>query len=146
MVRLHRIRLVLLLWLVANCGVAAQPELVFVAASGSDVKNISILDIRRLYLGMPAAHNTNIQKVLLNRSSASIHREFLKDILHLTEAAYQRKIAKKIFRRGKGYIDSFDHKSDLVEFLLKNKNTISYMNKADAVNNTDLKVVKLIWE
>lgn len=146
MIRYTQLKLLLLLWLMMNCCVAAQPELVFVAARGSDVDSVSILDIRRLYLGMPAAHNTHIQKVLLNRSNDTAHREFLKDILHLTEAAYQRKITKKIFRRGKGYIDSFDRQSDLVAFLLKNKNTISYMNKADVANNRDLKVIQLIWE
>ncbi len=118
---------------------------VLVAAESSQVQKVSVLEIRRIYLGLPSSAESLIKSPVINSSDSVVYKSFLKNIMHMTEKGYQRKIVKRIFRQGGRKVKDIQNISELVKHLEKNMNDISFMDEQTAKNTKGIRVVQVLW-
>lgn len=118
---------------------------VLVAAESSQVKVTSVLEIRRIYLGLPSSPDSLIKKPVINMSDHKTYKAFLKNIMHMTEKGYQRKLIKRIFRQGVEKITEVESITDLVNYLEKNHHDVSFMDEDTAKRTKGIRVVQVLW-
>lgn len=125
--------------------VHAQDKVVLIAAKGSGIESISNRDIRRVFLGLKSADSDQVNKPVLNLYKKEVYEEFLKNVMHMTEGAYKRKIVKRIFRNGTEEVKEVDMLEELNDHLTSNVGDISFV-EYDAIEKMhDIEVVKVLW-
>ncbi len=144
---LQKFAVVVILVFAALCHECFAQEFkgVLVASESSQVKEISILEIRRIYLGLPSASESNIKAPVINLSNQDVYKAFLKNIMHMTEKGYKRKIVKRIFRQGGKKVKEIDDVDELVKYLEENTNHVSFMDEETAKKFKGIKVVQVLW-
>ena len=125
--------------------VYAQHEVYLIAAKGSGIETISNRDIRRIFLGLKSADSDRVNKPVINLSDRNVYEEFLKNVMHMTDGAYKRKIVKRIFRNGAEEIEELDRLDELNEHLISNIGDISFADQATVNKMHDIEVVKVLW-
>ncbi len=123
----------------------AEEKVVLIAAKGSGIESISDRDIRRIFLGLKSADSELIKKPVINLYNKEIYEQFLKNVMHMTEGAYKRKIIKRIFRKGTEEIREFDMLNELNLHLTSNVGDISFIEYAAVEKMQDIEVVKVLW-
>lgn len=118
---------------------------VLVAAESSKVQKTSVLEIRRIFLGLPSSPDSLIKEPVINLSDQKTYKAFLKNIMHMTERGYQRKLIKRLFRQGNGKIIETQNTDDLVSHLEKNLHDVSFMDEDTARRTKGIKVVQVLW-
>jgi hypothetical protein len=118
---------------------------VLVAAKSSRIQKTDILEIRRIYLGLPSSSDSLIRKAAINFADKKTFKDFLKNVMHMTEKGYRRKLIKRIFRLGSGKIIEIENIEKLVRYLKENPNDISFMDKDTAEKTKGIKVVQVLW-
>ena len=128
-----------------GCLLAVEGECVLVTSRDSQVTPVSMIEIRRLYLGLPASEENHIASPVLNISERETYLHFLKNIMHMTEDGYRRKLIKRTFRMGSKKINEIDSVDRLIEYLSENPGDISFMRKETALNNERIRIVQKLW-
>lgn len=125
--------------------VHAQHDVFLIAARGSGIEAISNRDIRRIFLGLKSADSEHINRPVLNLSDRKVYEEFLKNVMHMTEGAYKRKIIKRIFRNGTEEIRELNMIEELNDHLISNVGDISFADHATVKKMREIEVVKVLW-
>jgi hypothetical protein len=135
----------MLLYTLSVNQVCADQAVVLIAAKGSGIESISNRDIRRIFLGLKSADSTMVKKPVLNMHDKEIYQDFLKNVMHMTEGTYKRKLVKRIFRNGAEEIKQVDGLDALNEHLTSNVGDISFVDQSTAEEMHDIEVVKILW-
>jgi len=123
----------------------AEDKVVLIAAKGSGIESISNRDIRRVFLGLKSADSDLVNKPVINLYNRELYEDFLKNIMHMTEGAYRRKIVKRIFRNGTEEIKEVKMLNELNTHLTNNIGDISFVYNDAAEKMQDIEVVKVLW-
>lgn len=126
---------------VANAGDGG----VLVAAQDSPVQKISLLEIRRIYLGLEPSVDSRINRPVINLSDPVLYNVFLKNVMHMTERGFRRKTIKRIFRQGGEKVKQLKSHAEIVEHLKNNKNDVAFMDLKTAQQSSEIKVVQILW-
>lgn len=117
---------------------------VLVAADSSPVHKISILEIRRLYLGLPSSDGL-IKETVINLADPVAYKNFLKNVMHMTDNGYRRKIVKRIFRQGGRKVNEIQNIAEIVSYLEEHPYAVSFMAEETARKTKTIKVVQVLW-
>lgn len=123
----------------------AEESVVLIAAKGSGIESISNRDLRRVFLGLKSADSEWVKKPVINLYKKDIYEGFLKNVMHMTDGAYKRKIVKRIFRNGTEEIKEIKLLEELNEYLISNVGDISFVDGAAVEKMHDIEVVKVLW-
>lgn len=123
----------------------AEESVVLIAAKGSGIESISNRDLRRVFLGLKSADSELVNKPVINLYNQEIYEGFLKNVMHMTDGAYKRKIVKRIFRNGTEKIKEIKMLNELNEHLISNVGDISFVDGAAVEKMHDIEVVKVLW-
>jgi len=123
----------------------AENKVVLIAAKGSGIESISNRDIRRVFLGLKSADSEIVNRPVINLNNKEIYEEFLKNIMHMTEGAYKRKLVKRIFRNGAVEIKEVEMLNELNVHLTNNVGDISFVENTVVDKMTDIEVIKVLW-
>jgi hypothetical protein len=118
---------------------------VLVAAQDSPVQKISLLEIRRIYLGLEPTADSRINQPVMNLTDPLLYKAFLRNVMHMTESGFRRKTVKRIFRQGGEKVTQIKSNEVLIEHLKKNKNDVTFMDLKTAQQSTEIKVVQVLW-
>jgi len=136
---------VIALWMTGAQQANAESTVVLIAAEGSGIESISNRDIRRIFLGLKSADSDSVNKPVINLYNRQVYEDFLKNVMHMTEGAYKRKIVKRIFRHGTEEIREIDMLDKLNEHLINNVGDVSFVEEAAVENMHGIEVVKILW-
>ena len=142
---LKNIAIALFFFTVINIAYAKSTGGVLVAAKFSPVQKISILEIRRVYLSLPSSTGNTVKQPVINLSDIETYKVFLKNIMHMTESGYRRKMVKNIFRQGGEKLKEIQEHEKLIIYLIENPNRISFMDKDAAIKSKDIKIIQTLW-
>ncbi len=134
-----------LLTLVCTGHVHAERTVVLIAAKGSEIGEISNRDVRRIFLGLKSADSDAVRKPVLNMYDRDVYEEFLKNVMHMTDGAYRRKIVKRIFRHGTEEIREIARLDELAGHLTAHVGDISFVDYNSIEKMKDIEVVKVLW-
>ena len=123
----------------------ADNSVVLITAKGSGIESLSNRDIRRIFLGLKSADSDLVNKPVINLYNEAVYEEFLKNVMHMTEGAYKRKIVKRIFRNGTEEIKEIRKLNELNAHLTGNVGDISFVEKTAVEKMHDIEVVKVLW-
>jgi len=123
----------------------AADKVVLIAAKGSGIESISDRDIRRVFLGLKSADSELVNRPVININNREVYEEFLKNVMHMTEGAYKRKLVKRIFRNGTQEIKEVEMLNELNTHLTSNVGDISFVENAVVDKMTDIEVIKVLW-
>lgn len=123
----------------------AEDKVVLIAAKGSGIESISNRDIRRVFLGLKSADSDFVNKPVINLYNRELYEDFLKNVMHMTEGTYKRKIVKRIFRNGTEEIKEIKMLNELNTHLTSNIGDISFVYNDAVENMHDIEVVKVLW-
>ena len=125
--------------------VYAEQSVVLIAAKGSGIEGISNRDIRRIFLGLKSADSKMVNRPVINMYDREVFEDFLKNVMHMTEGAYKRKLVKRVFRNGAAEIKEIDRLPELNEHLLNNVGDVSFIDSSAVDMMDDIEVVKVLW-
>jgi hypothetical protein len=128
-------------------GVAvAEHQAVLVTSSTSPIQEIDSLELRKLFLGFNVTRNGKFVKGLRNTEDDDLNSIFLQSVVAMSEKSYERRNTSLTLRKGIPRPIEYDKSEDLLIALSKNPYSVSYMWKESAVNNPDLKILRVLWE
>ncbi|MDH5632854.1 MAG: hypothetical protein OEZ10_07650 [Gammaproteobacteria bacterium] len=136
-----------LLVLLINAPVLASQELsaVLITTSTNSLPQISKTDVRRMYLGLPSINDTGRSKPVLNLADEVLYREFLKNVMHMTEDGYKRKLIKRVFRYGAATLASVESLEGLDNHLAENPEDICFVRITDVDKIRNARVLMTLW-
>ena len=134
-----------MLMIAGNKPCYAEDKVVLIAAKGSGIESISNRDIRRVFLGLKSADSDFVNKPVINLYNRELYEDFLKNVMHMTEGTYKRKIVKRIFRNGTEEIKEVKMLNELNKHLTSNIGDISFVYNDVAEKMHDIEVVKVLW-
>lgn len=137
--------LVLAMLLTAIRPCHAENRVVLIAAKDSGIEGLSNHDIRRIFLGLKSADSKIVNKPVLNLYNREVYDEFLKNVMHMTDGAYRRKLVKRIFRYGAEEIEEISLLQELNTHLSSNVGDISFVDYNAVEKMQDVEVVKVLW-
>jgi hypothetical protein len=123
----------------------ADKTVVLIAAKGSGIEMLSNRDIRRIFLGLKSADSSRVNTPVLNLHNEETYEQFLKNMMHMTEGAYKRKLVKRVFRHGTKAIKQFDKLHELNWHLANNVGDISFVGYTDFEQMRDVEIIKVLW-
>lgn len=142
-------KIISLLLLLSGCfavtAANASDSGALVVAQDSPVQKISILEIRRIYLGLEPSADSHINRPVINLSDPILYKAFLKNVMHMTERGFRRKTVKRIFRQGGEKVKQLKSRSALIEYLKNNKNDVTFMDLKTAQQSKEVRVVQVLW-
>lgn len=124
---------------------ASEGEVVLIAAKGSGIEVMRLMDVRRLYLGLKSVDSETVKNPVLNVQSRVLYDEFLKNVMHMTEGSYKRKLVKRIFRQGIEEIKEVTSLKELNDYLLGNIGDISFVETSSIRNMENIEVIQILW-
>ena len=123
----------------------AESKVVLIAAKGSGIEVLSNRDIRRIFLGLKSADSDLVNKPVINLYNREVYEEFLKNVMHMTEGAYRRKLVKRIFRHGAEEVKEINMLEELNAHLKSNTGDISFVDYDAVEKMHDIEVLKVLW-
>lgn len=123
----------------------ADEGVVVVTSTASNISTMNIMDIRRMYLGLPPINKNMTGKAIINRTDADTYNLFLKNIMHMTEYRYKRRLVKRIFRYGTSAIKEVESLQEISSHFEKNKDDITFISTSQLEQVRDVKVILRLW-
>ena len=143
--KIKYILIILMLSLYCNSAYSIESSGVLVVSEESDINRISIIEVRKLFLGLPASKVSNINNPVINNSDSEIYQSFLNKIMRMTDKSYKKKLIKRIFRQGSEKIQVESSKENLIQYLRDNPNDVTFMSGEDFKNSKGIKVIQRLW-
>jgi hypothetical protein len=94
---------------------------------------------------LKSADSTLVNRPVINLHNREVYEQFLKNVMHMTEGAYKRKLVKRIFRHGTEAIKEVDMLDELNMHLNKNVGDISFVGYTELDKMQDIEIVKVLW-
>lgn len=146
---IHRtgLRLTCFLCMILFAAVAWSQDassVVLVTHHSSDIDSLSLLEIRRLYLGFPIS-NKQVNKPVINRFNKKLYEDFLKNVMHMTEDGYKRKIVRRVFKYGAEYIKELYSIEEIAEHLSAHPDDVVFVSTANLSEIKDARVIARLW-
>ena len=140
----------LLLIVLLACGVlgpahSASESVVLVVRADSPVADLSSVEVRKLFLGVPVLVDGKLLHPIRNRSDARLDDIFLQQIVTMSQEAYDRQILVGLNRQGWVRPAEAGSVVRVIEALYADPQAVSYMWRRDVEHNPRLKVLRILW-
>jgi len=125
--------------------VAAERQVVLVAATTSPLHNLDSLELRKIYLGFTVKRDGNVIKGLRNSEDQDLNSIFLQTVVAMSEKSYNNRLLLLAIRQGTPRPAIYDKLDGLLAALLTKPYSVSYMWKDDAVESSKVKILRVLW-
>ena len=120
---------------------ADELRLVLVASAKSNVAGMMPAEVRRLYLGIPIIRDGKEIIPVLNTSDPMIQEVFLQRVLFMSAHAYVRQMTARVYRSGGNRIRNYNDFRNLVEALVEDPQSVTYMPYETASTLSGIKII-----
>lgn len=125
-----------------SCFQLQAEELVLITNKNTQIKNMNINIIRKIYMGRPSGdRGSDIRPVMLSMSHSDT-KKFIQDYLNMTLFEFDQYWLEKELSGQENPPKSFYSYEKLIEFIKKNKGYIAYISK-NSVKSNGIKVIQL---
>ena len=119
---------------------AQEQRIVIIAGADSDIKVLTVKEVRRAYLGASIVLNGIEIKPLRNQTNKLAEEVFLQKVLYMSAEAYERQLLARAFRGGhrpKAYENLFE----LLDALKDDNTAITFMLYGTAVTTPGIRII-----
>jgi len=126
--------------------VAAGQQLVLVSANECPATEISMLDVRKAYLGIGVELSGYPVRAFRLLGDETVVQLFFQNIVAMSEKSYERRVLSLVLKYGTPRPRGFDSVNELAAALRSRKCSIGYMWRRDADSLSDLQIIKVLWQ
>lgn len=146
-VRNRAAKLLLSLVLVLTAEVTvAEDSVVLVVGSDSTIAEISLLEIRKAYLGISVSLGGGTVRPLRRNDDERLNRIFMQTVIAMSERSYERRLLSLMLRFGTPRPEEVDDRDQLDRRLAERPYSIAYMWKTEAEADARVRVVRTLWQ
>ena len=125
---------------------AAQDAVVLVVGSDSTIAEISLLDIRKAYLGISVSLGEGTVHPLRRNDDEQLNQIFMQTVIAMSERSYERRLLSLMLRFGTPRPEEIDDRDQLDRRLAERPYSIAYMWKSEAEADARVRVVRTLWQ
>lgn len=117
-------------WLCCAMGNAWSSEeqiVVLVTSAHTTVPQLSPIEVRKLFLGIPVIKNGQRIEPLLNLSDPLLYEVFLQKVMFMSASGYERRLLSRTFQQGDAPPLEFSDLAALSDALRSRPGTVSFM-------------------
>lgn len=142
-----KLRAVLAVALLALSGIAeAEKQLVLVTAVDCPAVEISMLDVRKAYLGMGVELHGHPVRAFRLLGDEQSERVFFQNVMAMSQITYERRMLSLMLKYGTPRPREFKSTDALAEALRQRMCGIGYMWRERAISYSSLKVIRVLWQ
>ncbi len=124
----------------------AEEAVVLVVASNTPMEEISLLDIRKAYLGISVSLAGGMVRPLRRTDDERLNQIFMQSVIAMSERSYERRLLSLMLKFGTPRPEEIDNRDQLKRRLVERPHSITYMWKSEAESDARLKVVRVLWK
>ena len=125
---------------------AAEQQLVLVTADSCPSDEMSMLDVRKAYLGIGVElQDRQVRAYRLIRDER-IERIFFQNVVAMSQITYERRMLSLMLKYGTPRPREFTTSDALADALQKQECGIGYMWREHAISYPSLKVIMVLWQ
>lgn len=145
--RFCHVALVLSGMLLLSTGHALSGErrLVLVAGPESRPLELSMAEVRQLFLGYAVSRDDHEITAAINKSDELLYEVFLQKIVFMSSQTYERQLVSKVFRHGGQLPPTFGRSEELAEQLARRRGLVTFMWEDAARQLPNVTVVTELW-
>jgi hypothetical protein len=124
---------------------ARGDQVVLIVAANSPVTQLDVVDIRRIFLGIPVARDLYTVRAIRNESDRALQEVFLQNIVSMSTAAYRRRLLTLALEQGRQPPFAYTDLAPLLADLARNPTAVSYAWLSTVSRNPHIRVLRVIW-
>lgn len=145
---LRRFSLILLFsvaacWPFASC--AREQHLVLIAAADAEISPLSVVELRRLFLGLPVKRAGRALVPIINRSSERSYQVFLQAVMAMSDRSYHRQLLRRFYRSGIQPPAEIRDFADLLAAVKRRPGVVTYVIGERLPNDLGISIVQELW-
>jgi len=125
---------------------AAEEAVVLVVGIDTTIEEISLLDIRKAYLGISVSLGGGTVRPLRRDDDERLNNIFMQSVIAMSERSYERRLLSLMLRFGTPRPEEIDNRDQLIRRLAERPFSIAYMWKSEAEADARVKVIKVLWQ
>jgi hypothetical protein len=124
----------------------AEEAVVLVVGSDATMEEISLLDIRKAYLGISVSLAGGTVRPLRRTDDERLNQIFMQSVIAMSERSYERRLLSLMLKFGTPRPEEIDDRDQLKRRLVERPHSITYMWKSEAESDARLKVLRVLWK
>lgn len=106
--------------------------------------SVQLSEIKKIYLGEKKFEGNLQLKLLDQRSSSTIRKKFVKEVMSITPDAYSGYWLKKLFQEGGFPPVVKDNSQGVIDAVIQDKGSIGYVWREEAKGKIGIKIILII--
>lgn len=124
----------------------AERKVVLVAGATSPLHDLDSLELRKIYLGFPVKRDGHTVSGVRNTGDEDLNRIFLQSVVAMSEKSYLRRLLSLPLRHGTPRPSEYGRPRRLLDALLSDPYSVTYMWKDTAALSPDVKTLRVLWQ
>ncbi len=124
----------------------AEDTVVLVVSSDSRLEDISLLDVRKAYLGISVVLEAGTIRPLRRKDDEQLNLIFLQSVIAMSEKSYERRLLSLMLKFGTPRPEEVATRGALLSRLERSPHAIAYMWQREAESDPRVKVIKVLWQ
>jgi hypothetical protein len=121
-------------------------KVVLVANQSFPSDDVSLLVVRKVFLGISTRVAGVALEGLRNTSDAQLNAIFLQTVVAMSEHSYDRRLLTQALQSGVPLPPEVDDDTVLAHLIGRNRGAMSYMWYHDAIKYPSIKILRVIWQ
>ena len=146
MIRRPEFLLLVLLTCVLTSSAQAERSVVLVTGENCAMKSISMLDVRKAYLGISVSYEGQHVRAFRLNNDEELNRVFFQTVVAMSERSYDRRLLSMLLKYGTPRPEEVQDLAALVVALSDSSCGIAYVWSDDIQPTNGLRNIRLLWQ
>ena len=124
----------------------AEETVVLVVSSDSPIEELSLLNVRKAYLGLSVGVDGGPVRPLRRQDDERLNLIFMQSVVAMSEKSYERRLLSLVLKFGTPRPTEVKNRDELLELLARSPHSIGYMWKRDADSDDRVKTIRTLWQ
>ena len=122
-----------------------EQAVVLVTGKDSPIDEISMLDIRKAYLGIGVTIDGKRVEALRRRDDERLNQIFLQSVIAMSLKSYETRLLSLAMKYGAPRPREVSSRDELLKSIAEKPLRIGYTWKNDVESDTRIKIIKVLW-
>ena len=123
----------------------AREELVLIVSTRSDVDQLDLPLVRRLFLGLTVTQYGNRLRPVLNEADPEIKDLFLQNIVSMSDSTYDRYVLRLALLQGRTQPTVYRTNAELINAVAADPAVVGYVWARDVARDARVKILRVVW-